>query len=246
MKLRSALSVLVSTLVAACGAAPKVAPESAANVATATVATTETPLATPAAPKVEVARRQVGDFAIFRFAGSFRRAPLVLEERVIGREGTSIAIEMTLIESPGKAARRETLRFKLDERTGGRGEIFDVERIVAGKAIPATVAEYEAFVGRTLLSADANEETLSTEDVDVEVAGRVVPARRTSYRVRIGDKAATMRVLQPVEDAFGQPVWPWGDLGGEIVSENGALLYRAELVEAGDGGGVVAHASDLE
>ncbi len=54
--------------------------------------------------------------------------------------------------------------------------------------------------------------------------------RKTSYRVRVGKKKATLRTVE--SEGFA-----WGDLGGEITAGNGKVLYRAEVVELGHSDG---------
>ncbi len=171
--------------------------------------------------------RKPGDYAVFRFTGAFHKGNLVLTERVIAVEGATLVLEVTLTEtSPKGAVAEETLRVKIDQKVGGRGEVYGVSRVQKGALVPAEVADWEALMAKTIVAADANEETLSTETVTVDVAGKSAAAQKTTYKVLVGTKAATMTVTQ--SDDF-----LWGDLGGEIVTTDGTLLYRAELVESG-------------
>jgi hypothetical protein len=134
-----------------------------------------------------------------------------------------------------------TLRVRMSDDPAGRGEILNVARLTAeGRERPATLQDYEKLMARTALAADTNEAEIGAEDVTVDVGGKTLACRQTSYRVRIDGRPATMRTLQ--SDAFA-----WGDLGGEITSDDGRVLYRAELIEAGhiDPGAAVA-ASDFD
>lgn len=171
--------------------------------------------------------RKPGDYAVFRFSGAFHKGSLVLTERVIAVEGTTLVLEVTLAEtSPKGAVTEQTLRVKLDQKVGGRGEVFGVSRVQKGALIPAEVKDWEALMAKTILVADANEETLSSEAVTVDVAGKSTHAQKTSYKVLVSAKSATMTLTQS-DDCL------WGDLGGEIVAADGTVLYRAELVESG-------------
>ncbi len=166
--------------------------------------------------------RKAGDYIVFQYSGSFRKTPLTLTERVVAKEGTVLVIDFTLTE--GK--KEETLRVRMDFAPGGRGEIFDIARMDKGVEKPASKDAYDAMMAKTIVVADANEEDLGTEDVNVEVSGKSINAKKTSYRVVVGKSSATMSIT--AADGFA-----WGDLGGEIKTKDGALLYRAQLVDMG-------------
>lgn len=174
--------------------------------------------------------RHPGDFVVFKFSGAFHKGPMTLTERVVAKEGTTLVVDYTLSETvatkKGTATKDETLRVKIDQRVGGRGEIFGVHRIENGVAKTAELKDWEAMIGKTVLVADENEQTLGSEDVAIDVGGRTFEAQKTSYKVLFGKKSATMTITQ--SEGFA-----WGDLGGEIVGSDGTLLYKAEIVEAG-------------
>jgi len=186
--------------------------------------------ATTAVKSSGLSERSVGDFVVFRFSGTFRKGSITLTERVVAKEGAVIVVDYTMVEttpSPKGAVTKElTLRAKIDTTVGSRGEVFGVQKIDKGVATPAEVADWEAMMAKTVLVADANEETYGTEEVDVKVGKHEVTADRTVYKVLVGNKTATMTITS--SDAFA-----WGDLGGEIVADDGTVLYRAELVESG-------------
>lgn len=167
--------------------------------------------------------RKVGDFVVFRFTGSFRKTPLTLREQVVAREGNVLAIDYTFVE--GKKA--TTFRVRADHGIGGKGEVFGFARMDGGSPTEATRDEFDAFMQKTVLATDDNEETLDTTDGTITVGDQSFAAKTTTFRVRVGKNTATMKLTQ--SDAFA-----WGaDLAAEIVAKDGTLLYRAELVEAG-------------
>lgn len=170
------------------------------------------------------AARMPGDFVVYRFSGSFRKTPLTLSEKVIARNGSIVTIDLALKDGDKK----EELRVKIDEASPSRNEVVSVARLEGGAEKPATLEAYEKLMTRTTLSADQNEALVGTEDVTVDVGGAAVPAKRTTYRVRVGKKEATLRTLESA--AFA-----WGDVGGEITAANGKVLYKAEVIEAGHG-----------
>jgi hypothetical protein len=173
--------------------------------------------------------RKAGDFIVYRFTGSFRKTPLTLTERVIDRRGAMLTVDITAEEGESK----RQLRVKINEASAVKNDVVAVSVIEGGAEKPAGIEAYEALLADTSLAADENEAMLGAEDAMLDVGGAPLPVRKTSYRVRVGKKAATLRTIE--SEGFA-----WGDLGGEITAGNGKVLYRAEVVELGhaDGKGV--------
>jgi hypothetical protein len=188
--------------------AEKAAPEPAAS---ASASDAETPFA-----------RTAGDFIVYRFTGSFRKAPLTLTERVIERRGAMLTVDITAEEGETK----RQLRVKINEASAVKNDVVAVSVIENGAEKPAGIEAYEALLAETSLAADENEAMLGAEDAMLDLGGAPLPVRKTSYRVRVGKKQATLRTVE--SEGFA-----WGDLGGEITAGNGKVLYRAEVVELG-------------
>jgi hypothetical protein len=167
---------------------------------------------------------QPGDFVVYRFSGTFRKAaaPLMLTQRVLARDGGVVALEVTLEDG----AKQETLRIRKDATPGSAEEVLDVTRIEAGIAHAATVDAYAALMTKTVVAADENEGELGAEETTVRLGGRTLRCKKTSYRVRVGKHEATMRTVE--SNAF-----PWGDVGGDITTADGQVLYRVEVMDAG-------------
>ena len=167
---------------------------------------------------------QPGDYVVYRFSGTFRKtaAPLVLTQRVLGRDGGVVALEVTLEDG----AKQETLRIRKDATPGSADEVLDVTRIEAGIAHAASIGAYEALMAKTVVAADQNEGQVGAEDATVQLGSKTLRCKKTSYRVRVGKQEATMRTLESA-------AFPWGDVGGDITTEGGVLLYRAEVMDAG-------------
>lgn len=166
--------------------------------------------------------RAPGDFVVYRFTGSFRKAPLTLTERVIARKGSLVTIDLAAVEGDA----RQELRVRIDEASPTPNDVVSVARIDHGVERPSTLQNYEALMARTALAADSNDALLGTEDVTVDVGGAAIPAKKTTYRVHVGKRRATL-------STFESKTFVWGDVGGEITTTNGKVLYRAEVVEAG-------------
>jgi hypothetical protein len=175
--------------------------------------------------KRSTSEREPGDYVVYRFSGSFRKTPLLLTQRVVAREGDVLVVDVTL--EGGKAI--EALRVRMNDAPARRGEIVSAAWAEGGEERPATLSAYETMMAKTALAADANDEVLGSESIIVQVGGAPLACQKTSYRVRIGATKATMETLQ--SDTFA-----WGDLGGEITAEDGRVLYRAELIDAGRAG----------
>lgn len=179
----------------------------------------------PEAPARELGLR-AGDFVVYRFSGSFRKgaaSPLVLTQRVLGRDGGVLSLEIVL--EDGK--KQEMLRIRKDATPGSAEEVFDVTRVEAGIARSASVDAYAALMAKTVLAADQNEAELGAEETSVRLGEQTLRCKKTSYRVRVGTHVATMSTME--SDAF-----PWGDVGGDITTADGQVLYRVEVVDAGN------------
>jgi hypothetical protein len=179
--------------------------------------------------------RLVGDYVVFKFTGAFRKGTIQLTETVVAHEGDVIVVDFAMLENipsastkGGVIVKEQTLRAKIDTKVGSRGEVFGVQKVLKGGALePATVGDWEAMMAKTVLSAEANEETYGTEVVDIKVLNKNISADRTAYKVIINGKPATMTIT--ASDNF-----VWGDLAGEIVDDaTGNVLYKAELVDSG-------------
>jgi hypothetical protein len=213
-------------MLAACGGGP-----SRGVVVSAATSTTSAHAGARAAtlPEVPAGERglRVGDYVVYRFSGSFLKAspaPLTLTERVLGRDGAVVSLELVLDDG----RKQETLRIRKDATPGSAEEVFDVTRVEAGIARSATVDAYAALMAKTVLAADANEAELGTETTSVHVGDKTLRCKKTSYRVRVGKHEATMSTVE--SEAF-----PWGDVAGDITTVEGQVLYRVEVVEAGSG-----------
>lgn len=223
------LSAMLVACGGGCGANRGVVVSSATSTTSATSASGSAhngtrAAATPAAPVGERGL-QAGDYVVYRFSGSFRKpspSPLTLTQRVLGRDGAVVSLEVILDDG----RKQETLRIRKDATPGSAEEVFDVTRIEAGVARSATVDAYAALMARTVLAADQNEAELGTETTSVHVGDKTLRCKKTGYRVRVGKHEATMSTVE--SEAF-----PWGDVAGDITTVDGQVLYRVEVVEAG-------------
>jgi len=168
-----------------------------------------------------VAARMPGDFVVYRFSGSFHKKAMTLAERVVDRKGSVLTIDLLATQDGALDA----LRVRVDDASPTH-EVLSVARLSHGVEKPASMDAYEAFMARTALAADSNEAQLGSEEVSVEVGGSALTAKKTTYRVRIGKREATLSTIE-------SPAFAWGDVGGEIVTAKGKVLYRAEVIDAG-------------
>lgn len=223
---RILLSAFVSLLAVGCGKAAvrsqAAAPEKPAEVAQA-VQEDKKPVAEAT---VDVAGkekpREVGDYVVYRFSGNFHKAPVTLTERIVARDESTLSFDYVL--EDGK--KKYELRVRTSDLPENRGEILSVQRVRKGKLVTIGIDEYEEIMSKTIVTADENEAMLGSEDVKVELGGDAISAKRTSFRVKIGEKSATLHTT--VSEQF-----PWGDVAGEIAEEDGTVIYKAEVVNVG-------------
>ena len=160
-------------------------------------------------------RRRVGDLVVHRFSGSFHRTPLVLTEEVVGKEGERWVVDLTLEEG----ATITRFRVRMDDE----GAVSSASKWVGQREVPGSLADYNAMVESTVFAADANDGLVGAEKTTCLLGSRELDCQIKSYRVRVADKAATLKVSESAE-------LPGRDLAGEIVSDDGRVLYRSQIV----------------
>lgn len=182
--------------------------------------------------------RKPGDFVVHRFSGAFRKTPLRLTEKVVAVEGSLVTVELTLAAETKKIDPNDGTRLRVlfDRTPGATREVAKVTRLVGDREEPGTLEDYEKLMAETIVVPDRNDDTIGSEVVTAQVGEHAIDCKKTSYKVAIGKKTGVLSTL--TADGFA-----WGDVGGEIKTDDGKLLYRAEVVEAGNGGAGKATAS---
>lgn len=182
--------------------------------------------------------RQTGDFVVHRFTGSFRKAPLRLTQKVVAIEGALVTVDVSLTKDIGARTQPEggaRLRIVFDKTPGATREVAKVTRLVGEREEAGTLEDYEMLMAETVVVPDRNEDLLGTEVVSAKVGDRATDCKKTSYRVALGKTSAVLSTL--TSDGFA-----WGDVGGEIRSDDGKIIYRAEVIESGRAGTASASA----
>lgn len=219
----SSLLALSAILVASGCSAPRAVASRPVTLSSANAGGRGAPRLTPPVTPALAAGLQAGDYIVYRFSGSFHAAaPLTLTERVLGRDGGVLTLELVLDEG----TRKETLHVRKDATPGSAEEVFDVTRLDAAGERSASVDAYAAMMAKTVLAADQNDEQLGTERTSVLVGNQTLPCTKTSYRVRVGKRIATMSTVESAGFA-------WGDVAGDITTLEGQVLYRVEIIDAG-------------
>jgi hypothetical protein len=230
----------ITILTSACGATVKVAPRvahasapaPASKKATKTVVakvTESTDVGTSESNAVEAEKaateppkaiaRKLGDFHVYQYAGTFSKQPMTLTEQVVAMDGDALVVDFVLEEGSSMSALR--VHMKADN------DVVSVARITDAGEAPATVADYEAMMQRTQFVPDSNDEVLGKEHTSCLVGDEQVECDVTTYHVTYGHKHATLAIT--TSDKL-----PGRDLGGDVVGEDGKVLYTARLVERGN------------
>lgn len=223
---RIALPLLVALLAAGCAASTPAASMSAKKADRTAVAATDRDTVESGSSE----RREVGDHVTFAFSGSYRKSPITLTQRVISRTQDTIEIEYTFVEE----GRSETMRTATSLGGETAGAITRVVRVGDdGGTEPLSVEAFEARMGETAAQTDQNEALLDERETRVTVGDDEILATTSVYRVRLGDRSATL-------ETTSSPDFVWGDLGGKITTADGAVFFAAELVDAGGAHGAQA------
>ena len=165
--------------------------------------------------------RHVGDLFVHRFSGSFASEPLTLTEEVVAREEQAWVVDFSLTQNE----QVERLRVRFDVESG---QPRSAARLNGTTEAPAKLSDYEALVARTVYAADVNDGLVSTNGQTCLVGSDEHTCEIKTYRVWIGDRPATLSVVHA--SSFVDR-----DVSGEITTDDGRLVYRAELIEAHQG-----------
>jgi hypothetical protein len=163
----------------------------------------------------------VGDLFVHRFSGSFSAEPLTLTEEVVAREDAAWVVDFSL----AQREQVERLRVRFDAFTG---EAESAARLDGNTEIPAQLRDYQALIDRTTYAADVNDGLVSQNAQTCLVGSDALDCETKTYKVWLGDDAATLSVVHATRFADR-------DVSGEITTEDGKLVYRAELLEARHG-----------
>lgn len=179
----------------------------------------DTPASSAVSPSAPI--RHVGDLFVHRFSGSFASEPLTLSEEVTRREEKAWVVDFSLTQSE----QVERLRVRFDVESG---QPLSVARLVGTKETPAALSDYESLMARTVYAADVNDGLVSTHGQTCLVGSDEHQCETKTYKVWVGDRAATLAVVHA-------PRFADRDVSGEITTDDGRLVYRAELLEARQG-----------
>jgi len=170
--------------------------------------------------------RSVGDWVTTELTNGGK--PITVKQRVLSRDGATSIVEVAIKDS------KRTQTFRIRSETTRAGEqVLDVTKVEGGMEHATTMAAYEGAMQKTVPNVDRNDGMVDVEPVAIDVGGRKVEAVRTTYKVVVNGKPATMSVIH--SDTFA-----WGDLGGDIVTEAGKTLYTTRVVDTGSAPKAVA------
>jgi len=164
-----------------------------------------------------------GDYVVHRFSGSYRDGPITMTQRVVSRATGDLIIDVTIDDGKGE----QRLRLRIDDTDVAGGEIISVAKLDGNVQRPFGVARYEQLMNEITLTADENLDVIDRSGVTVNVGSTTLPCTKTAYQVRVGKQNAVMETLSA--DGFA-----WGDVGGQIATPEGEILYKAEIVDMGD------------
>jgi hypothetical protein len=226
MTLKLAASAMIPLLVVACGSARTLSgpAESALSLSDAPTAApaAKAPAGTNGSMMKAMPLRAPGDYVVFRFSGKLEKNPITLTQRLVALDDGVTVIDYTVEEGTSKKTMRARMVGAGTEQKVASAAWMDGE--IEG---PLPAAALDAFLARTLVATDANGGVERSESTTIRIGDRAVDCTRTTYKVKVGHRDATMAVL--ASDGFA-----WGDVGGEIRATDGTLLYKAELVGEGN------------
>jgi len=208
--------LFAALITAGCGLFQQSAPKTSAAPTPAAAAPEKQPQASASAPV-----RHVGDFFVHRFSGSFAEQPITLTEEVAAREDNAWVVDFSLTQSE----KVERLRVRFDVISG---QAVSAAKLDGKLESPADLRDYDALLSRTVYAADVNDGMVSSNAQTCLGGADELDCETKTYKVWVGDAPATLSVVH--SSAFADR-----DVSGEITTDDGKLIYRAELVEAKQG-----------
>lgn len=160
--------------------------------------------------------RRVGDVWVHRFSGAYRSEPLTLREEVLAKSGQIFVVDYILTDEKGSTH----LRVDLTERTE---RVIHVQKIIEGEAHPATLADYEAMIEKTVFVPQKNDGKVAEKTETCLVGKSELECDIADYQVQVASGPAMLSVARSEELKR--------DVAGEVTAVDGTILYSAELME---------------
>ncbi len=108
----------------------------------------------------------------------------------------------------------------------GSDRVLRVREVRGKKELPSSTAAFEKLMAKTTFAPDDNEAEIAKEKATCLIGSEPIECEKTAYRVKVGDKTATFSVARSSDGR---------DVSGEISAEDGAIIYKAELIESRTG-----------
>lgn len=166
------------------------------------------------------AERKLGDFQVYQYSGAFSKEPVTLTEQVVAQEEDHVMVVDFVLQ---QGSRTSALRVRMRPTE----EIVRVSRMTADGETDASVADYDALMKKTEFVPDSNDQMLGTEHTACLIGTEQVDCDVTTYGVTVGKKQAKLSITRSAKV-------PGRDIGGDVVSNDGKVLYSAHLVERGN------------
>ncbi|MBN2195998.1 MAG: hypothetical protein JW751_24485 [Polyangiaceae bacterium] len=170
--------------------------------------------------------RRVGDLLVYRFSGDYRGEPITVTEEIAARDQDQFVVDYTL------ASGDDTARFRV-RRTVAGFAVISVAKLEGTTESPIDHATFDAWIEQTRFTADANVGRLSRGEETCLVGEQAHDCTVARYQVLVGDERAILTVATSAD-------LPGRSLAGVIATDDGAEVYRAELVELHRGGSTAA------
>lgn len=163
-----------------------------------------------------LAERRQGDVWVYRYAGSYRALPLVLQEEVKEKLSDRFVVAYTLSEGETKTELEVTFARR-------SGKVVAVARLTGAHRAEASRADYEKMIAKTTFVPDRNNGKLAQKSQTCLVGKSELNCEIAEFSVNVEGSPATLSVTRSA--ALHR------DLAGQVTAVDGTVLYRAELLE---------------
>lgn len=174
--------------------------------------------------------RKVGDVWVHRFSGTYRGAPVILREEVVGIAANLLTVRYRLEDGDSVTELEVSM-------TQGNEQVLEVALLKNGKSAPGSIQDLNDLMAKTVFVPDQNSGRVAQKNETCLVGKAELDCEITQYKIFVGDDEALLSVSRNNDMKR--------DIGGEITAVDGTVLYHAELIEMQRGEHVLSKDSSV-
>lgn len=175
----------------------------------------------------QASRYKIGDLVEYRYSGPFQKDLIFLTEEIIEKNGNQLTI---LVHLKNSVEERKWKQFVTDTIKNQKNNKIDrlVEILASGKEVELLNRNnsdlFRLYRG-TYLSPDGPAENVVIDDVELNVCGQKIIAKRTRGKQRVKGKVYSF-------ENFESEDFVWKHIGSQYTAD-GDIFYKVEVTHCG-------------